>query len=116
LAGATGIASYDDTATLVPPGTGGMVRQVRARRHRQRLDEDRRVPDVSGPRWNSPGVRYSDTGAPAAWPAHAAKQWEDLPPDVREAVLKRERDVEKGISDLKNRYAAIDEAHLKKPH
>lgn len=50
------------------------------------------------------------TAAPTAWPKEAKAAWEQLPEQVRAAVLKRETDVQKGVDELKGKYAEIDGA------
>lgn len=47
---------------------------------------------------------------PTAWAAEAKEAWKELPEQVRQAVLKREEDVAKGVKQLKDQYASIDNA------
>jgi hypothetical protein len=51
----------------------------------------------------------SDT-APAAWVSAAKAEWKNLSPAVKQAVLKRESDVERGVSELRARYSDLDQA------
>lgn len=48
--------------------------------------------------------------APAAWAKDAKAEWDKLPKNVQAAVLKREQDVQKGVDELKGKYADIDAA------
>lgn len=50
------------------------------------------------------------TAAPTAWPKEAKEAWQALPAQVQAAVLKRETDVQKGVDELKDKYAEIDGA------
>jgi len=50
------------------------------------------------------------TEPPAAWDKTAKAAWSKLPPEVQAAALKREADVQKGVDDLKSKYAEIDQA------
>jgi hypothetical protein len=47
---------------------------------------------------------------PPAWVQAARKEWEHLPQAVKQAVLKREKDVADGVAYLKQRYEAEDRA------
>jgi hypothetical protein len=58
----------------------------------------------------TPAETAPKTAAPAAWPKEAKETWAALPPAVQAAVLKRETDVQKGVDELKGKYAEIDGA------
>ena len=51
-----------------------------------------------------------EVAAPAAWTKEAKAAWAELPPAVQQAVVKREADVQKGVDELKAKYADIDQA------
>jgi hypothetical protein len=40
------------------------------------------------------------TTAPSTWTAGAKAKWETIPPDIRQEILKREQDVQRGFSQL----------------
>lgn len=48
--------------------------------------------------------------APTSWTKDAKSEWENLPDKVRKEVLKREKDVEKGVKSLKDKYKEVDDA------
>lgn len=50
------------------------------------------------------------TAAPTSWTREAKAEWSKLPERIKREVLKREKDVEKGVEALKNQYKEIDEA------
>ena len=58
----------------------------------------------------APAEEAPKTAAPTAWPKEAKEAWQALPPQVQAAVLKRETDVQKGVDELKGKYAEIDGA------
>lgn len=55
-------------------------------------------------------VQPVEAQAPAAWTKEAKAEWAKLPEQVRAAVLKREQDTEKGVKELKGKYADIEKA------
>lgn len=58
----------------------------------------------------APAPEKPTTAAPTAWPKEAKEVWATLPLNVQAAVLKRETDVQKGVDELKGKYAEIDGA------
>ncbi len=54
--------------------------------------------------------KVETTPAPAAWTKEAKEAWAALPPAVQAAVTKRETDVQKGVDELKAKYADLDTA------
>lgn len=58
--------------------------------------------------------RTRTEAAPAAWDKTAKAEWANVPDKVKAAVIKREKDVERGVEHLKQqvhqRYGEIDEA------
>lgn len=47
---------------------------------------------------------------PRGWPKDAKEAWSQLPAAVQAAVIKRETDTQKGVDELKSRYADMDAA------
>ncbi len=47
---------------------------------------------------------------PVGWPKEAKAEWANLSPAVQAAVAKREQDTQKGVDELKARYADIDKS------
>lgn len=50
------------------------------------------------------------TRPPEAWTKEAKAEWSSVPPNVQDAITKREADVVKGVDELKRRYSDIDAA------
>ena len=48
--------------------------------------------------------------APTAWVSAAKAEWKNLPPAVKQAVVKREQDITRGVEQLKSHYSEIDQA------
>lgn len=48
--------------------------------------------------------------APTAWTKESKAEWENIPEKIRKEILKRERDSEKGVKLLKDKYKEVDEA------
>ena len=48
--------------------------------------------------------------APTAWVSAAKAEWKNLPPAVKQAVVKRESDIARGVEQLKSHYSEIDQA------
>jgi hypothetical protein len=48
--------------------------------------------------------------APAAFSAEAKAEWAKTPAKVQDAILKREQDVNRGVQELRQRYAEVDQA------
>lgn len=56
-------------------------------------------------------VEKKDVGpAPDAFSKEAKAEWANVPANVQTAILKREQDMAKGVQELKQRYADIDQA------
>src|SRR5215831_7635707 len=51
-----------------------------------------------------------EVAAPEAWSREAKAEWANLPPQVQQAVLKREQDTVKGVEQLQAKYRDIDQA------
>lgn len=52
----------------------------------------------------------SATAAPQAWTSEAKTHWESLPPQVQQAVLKRESDIRNGVQRLQQQTRAYDQS------
>jgi len=77
-------------------------------RARQEADEPEGAPAEGA---EAPEAQEApETAAPEAWSREAKEVWADLPPQVQQAVLKRETDTAKGVEALKNQYKDIDGA------
>lgn len=51
-----------------------------------------------------------DTPAPASLSPEAKAAWQNAPKEIKDAFIKREADMQKGVDELKQRYALIDQA------
>lgn len=52
----------------------------------------------------------SQTKPPEAWAKEAKAEWANVPAAVQQAILKREDDSNKGVEELKKKYADVDAA------
>lgn len=51
-----------------------------------------------------------DVGAPTSWAKDAKDIWDDVPERARAEIAKREKDMERGVKSLKDKYKEIDDA------
>src|SRR5262249_13576935 len=51
-----------------------------------------------------------DAPVPASWTKDAKEIWSEVPERARAEIAKREKDMEKGVKELKSKYKEIDEA------
>jgi len=87
-------------------------RQIRTREPVEPTDDAEPVESVEGEEQGrtEPKPKTETQTAPTAWDKTAKASWNELPAPVKAAVLKREKDVEKGVQALKNQYAEVDQA------
>ena len=50
------------------------------------------------------------TSAPKSWRADERAHYDQLPPEIKNAVHRREQEMERGVAELKQRYSEIDAA------
>lgn len=55
-----------------------------------------------------PAAQVAASEPPAAWAKEAKAEWAKLPKVAQDAILKREQDVQRGVDELKSKYADID--------
>jgi len=55
-----------------------------------------------------PGPRAPDERAPASWSPEVRQHWQALPPDVRQEVYKREREVQQTLQDSAEARKTVD--------
>ena len=55
-------------------------------------------------------IAKSKLAPPEGFSKEAKAEWEKTPPQVQQAILKREQDMSKGVEELKKRYTDIDQA------
>lgn len=58
----------------------------------------------------APAPAADDIPAPASLGPEAKAAWANAPKEIKEAFVKREADMQKGVEELKGRYAQIDQA------
>ena len=58
----------------------------------------------------APKAKAEAQAAPAAWSKDAKAEWANIPEKVKAAIVKREKDVERGVEHLKSQYSEIDQA------
>jgi hypothetical protein len=86
-------------------------RQLRTREPEEPTDtEPVETPEGEEQERTEPRARAESQAAPSAWDKVAKAEWANLPEKVKAAVIKREKDVEKGVQSLKNQYAEVDQA------
>lgn len=92
-------------------------RAVRAKApNHQEPEEELEVPEAGAEGAEAPEAEGAEGAAPAVEEAPASlskeakAEWAKTPASVRASFIKREQDVERGVNDLKKRYADIDQA------
>lgn len=58
----------------------------------------------------APATAQDDIAAPASLSAEAKAAWANAPKEIKEAFVKREADMQRGVDELKQRYQLIDDA------
>lgn len=95
----------------------------KARRTREELDRDMEAANAAFDGQQDAGeadtgdaepvAREAEQGsqeAPASWTKEAKKEWAKAPARIKQEVLKREADIQKGVQQLQARYGEIDAA------
>lgn len=95
-------------------------KERKARRGRKQLDSDVEAADAAFDSQDDPGEADTEAephqaeqgpqDAPASWTKEARKQWSKASARIRQEVLKREADIQKGVQQLQARYGEIDAA------
>jgi len=90
-------------------------RPAREAEHAAQADTTIKQTDTAAPGEGAqPAPLGQRDAAPSAWSKEAKAVWAHLPPAAKAAIEKRERDVERGVSELKARYADLDK--VLEPH
>jgi hypothetical protein len=56
------------------------------------------------------GGQVDTSVAPKSWRADERAHYDQLPPEIKHAIHRREQESERGVAELKNRYAELDAA------
>jgi hypothetical protein len=87
------------------------AREAREAAAPKAMDRDRSTSaDGAAAPGTGAGAAPDTSSPPTAWTVDAKREWGRLPPAVQAAVAKREIDSARGVEELKNRYAEIDQA------
>ena len=83
-----------------------------ANKHQQELNKTKKkvAKPSQGVQQPVPDPQASKTPAPARLTGEAKAEWEKTPVSVQQAFVKAEQDMQRGVDELKNRYALIDKA------
>ena len=84
--------------------------RTRDRAPQRAVDEYKEGTDVQteGAEAQQGEVSQNQAGPPEAFSREAKARWAEVPPEVQQAILKREQDSTRGVEELKGRYAELD--------